>query len=158
MGLVFYVGGNANQLPRAIFRGSITSTTLTVPSGTPTVINNWVVTTDNYNAFTSGTTYTIPVTGMYVLSAGVRLGTATTISSGTIGAVAFVINGSSTFETVTLYSSAQAGVNVNLPSITTTAQLAKGTTVTVQVLQSSSSSVTTINGATDNFFTIAQIN
>ena len=141
---------------RAHLRVSTTSQVQTFANNTLITVGNWTVLVDNYNGLSGGSTYTIPVSGLYVISAGLRM-SASTVAVGAVFLTQLTISTAGNTSTIVSAPYPGGAAFGNFPSITITAQLTAGATVVVAALQQSGNTLTLDGSATDNWWTITQI-
>lgn len=140
---------------RAHLRVNTTSQAQTFTNNVATQVGNFAVSVDTHGGFSGGSTYTIPVTGLYAISASLRMSSSAMLS-GSVLSLTLSCSGSQGFATVSTPTPAITGF-LNGPSITATTQLAAGTTVVLVALQITGNNLTLDGSAGDNWWTITQI-
>lgn len=155
MGMTFYPVVAGGMPTRAHLRVNTASTAQSFTTGVATTVGNYTVVVDNYNKFSGGNTYTIPVTGYYTISAGLRY-SSSAIGLGAIAALTISVNGGAL---ISIASACNPAVTASLngPTITTTLFLNAGVTITLSATQTSGNTLTLSGFATDNWWTIIQV-
>ena len=139
---------------RAHLRVNTTSTAQTFTNNVSAVVGNWTVQVDTHNGFSGGNTYTTPTAGLYMISAGLRMSSAT-FAAGSIFLIQ-IVTAAQTFSCVS--STYPAGASFgNFPTITATAQLNAGSTIQIVALQASGTNLTLDGALADNWWTVTQL-
>lgn len=135
-----------------------TTNALSIPTGTATTVTTWTKISDRVNANFNATTgvFTAPVTGQYLVSAGVTFASGMVGGAGIACKVQIVANG------VTLAAPAvqvPATTSVAVAAVATAvASLTAGQTIVVQAFQNSGSSVLlAVGSAYNNYISIARL-